>query len=69
MRIYPIQNRVSFGIYLKTIKTDYGYKDVGKYKKYNITICYDIINKLKLYYVDIKGNLIRIKPKFIRSKK
>ena len=59
----------TFGIYIKTQKTNYGYENIGKFKKYNINICYDLVNKLKLFYItDLKGNWLAIKPGFIRSK-
>lgn len=52
MRIEPIPpNNPTFGIYIKTKKTKYGYHDIGKFKGNNIEIYHDTRDKTKLYYV------------------
>lgn len=65
MKVEPIPpNNPTFGIYIKTKKTLYGYHDFGKFKGNNIEIYYDNRDKTKLYYVSdsfrkwIKSKLI-----------
>lgn len=65
MRIQSTQPNnlcTSFGIYLRTKKTAYGYCDIGKYKGNNIEIYNDYADKTKLYYVsDILRRWIKSK--------
>lgn len=52
----------SFGIYLKTEKTRYGWHDYGQYKNRNIDIYHDNETKSKLIYIsDLLRNWIKSK--------
>lgn len=54
MNIRPIQDPITFGIYIKTRKTSYGHCDIGKYKGNNIEIYHDYESNSKLVYVSDK---------------
>lgn len=54
MKVEPTQPKPTFGIYLKTRKTPYGYCDIGRYNGNNIEIFNDTKDKTKLYYVSDK---------------
>lgn len=63
MKVQPIPpKQPTFGIYIKTKKTAYGYCDIGKFKGNNIEIYNDLKDNAKLYYV---SDSIR---KWIKSK-
>lgn len=62
IRVSPNPKPVSFGIYLKTNKTSYGWCDIGKYKGNNIEIYHDTRDRMKLQYVsDNFRNFIKSK--------
>lgn len=54
MKVEPTQPKPTFGIYLKTRKTDYGQWDKGVFREQNIEIYQDFKDKTKLYYVSDK---------------
>ena len=54
MQIQNIKYEPSFGVYLKTQYTQYGHRDIGKYKDYNIDIYHDNETKSKLIYISNK---------------
>lgn len=62
IKVSPNPRPISFGIYLKTYKTSYGWRDVGKYRGNNIEIYHDTKDQMKLQYVS--DNLRR----FVQSK-
>jgi len=49
--IQPNKPEPSFGIYMKTKKTQYGYWDYGIYKGHKISIFHDNRDNTKLQYV------------------
>ena len=68
MKPQPIQNNITFGIYIKTRKTNYGHCDYGKYKENNIEIYHDYESKSKLIYVSDKvRNWIKSKLFYIQD--
>ena len=54
MKSQPILDGISFGIYLRTRKTNYGHCDYGRYKENNIEVYHDYETKSKLVYVSDK---------------
>lgn len=64
MKVQPTTNnpQPTFGIYLKTRKTAYGYCNIGKFKGNNIEIYHDLKDNTKLYYIsDAVRNWIKSK--------
>ena len=63
----PKPKPIPFGIYQKTVKTAYGYKDIGKYKGKSITIYHDKEKGLKMTYIQQAKKWVQSKLTYFQN--